>query len=550
MAYIPAGYEDEYDSSDSEIFFMDGFSTKSQGNGNHAPTNGSTWGSGMATPSKLQRDQQGSPLAMDDFKTAASRGNLEEVQDFIAKGMAVDCMLKAGWTALMYAASCGQPTVVRYLLEKGANPNFNRASFMYSPLMAVCSSNLSENAILECLTLLTDHGADVNTHEKSHMTPLMIASQHGHARVVEKLLACGATVDYTDNRRWTALFYAAESGHRRVVELLLGSRADPTKWCSDGKAADIAYEKGHKELAELLEAAVNPATSQTVNGNTSLPPPSIPVTADTPTTITTTTTTTTTDNPPTSNSITNHHLPPPTPPPPAQEVSVSSPPVTSATVPATTTATNHQSYHVLDDLELFLYGLNLGALVPAFRSHEVTFAQLLEMTEDDVEKVGVSQVGQRKKIVDSIHAIHKKKWERGSVRSPSSKVLRLKETHAILDNVSKHIAYIASSIVYIDNNLAVHNTLTNHEQEPGSLKVVSEVSTELLVNTRRLHDQLRQLKANVNKAANSTEIIPADLIRDPDKAGTSKLKKAFLAITAVGLIALFCYKKSTSIRTS
>ncbi|XP_071510006.1 ankyrin repeat, SAM and basic leucine zipper domain-containing protein 1-like [Diadema antillarum] len=166
MAYIPAGYEDEYDSSDSEIFFMDGFSTKSQGNGNHAPTNGSTWGSGMATPSKLQRDQQGSPLAMDDFKTAASRGNLEEVQDFIAKGMAVDCMLKAGWTALMYAASCGQPAVVRYLLEKGADPNFNRASFMYSPLMAVCSSNLSENAILECLTLLTDHGADVNTHEK------------------------------------------------------------------------------------------------------------------------------------------------------------------------------------------------------------------------------------------------------------------------------------------------------------------------------------------------------------------------------------------------
>ena len=32
--------------------------------------------------------------------------------------------------------------------------------------MAVCSSNLAEDSILECLTLLTDRGADVNTHEK------------------------------------------------------------------------------------------------------------------------------------------------------------------------------------------------------------------------------------------------------------------------------------------------------------------------------------------------------------------------------------------------
>ena len=43
-------------------------------------------------------------------------------------GIAVDCMLKAGWTALMYASSCGQAAMVKYLLEKDADPNFNRAS--------------------------------------------------------------------------------------------------------------------------------------------------------------------------------------------------------------------------------------------------------------------------------------------------------------------------------------------------------------------------------------------------------------------------------------
>lgn len=53
---------------------------------------------------------------------------------------------------------------------------------------------------------------------------------------------------------------------------------------------------------------------------------------------------------------------------------------------------NHQSYHVLDDLELFLYGLKLGDLIPLFKDHEVTFPQLLQISEADLEKVGIRQV--------------------------------------------------------------------------------------------------------------------------------------------------------------
>jgi ankyrin repeat protein len=49
---------------------------------------------------------------------------------------------------------------------------------------------------------------------------------------------------------------AAQSGDREVVEALLAAGADPVATHDGGKrAADIAREAGHAELAELLERA-------------------------------------------------------------------------------------------------------------------------------------------------------------------------------------------------------------------------------------------------------------------------------------------------------
>nr|XP_054750982.1 ankyrin repeat, SAM and basic leucine zipper domain-containing protein 1-like [Lytechinus pictus] len=349
-------------------------------------------------------------------------------------------------------------------------------------------------------------------HDRSHMTPLMVASQHGHVRVVEKLLSCGAEVNNVDNRRWPALFYAAEGGHTRVVELLLANRADATKCSNDGTAADIAYSKDHLKLSELLEAAANPAKSKTANGTTSALPPSNPIRAGgdiSPSTPATTTTA------PTTNSITNHQPPPPS---------------------KASTMSNHQPYHVLDDLELFLYGLKLGDLIPLFKDHEVTFPQLLQISEEDLEKIGVSQVGNRKRIVESIHAIHRKKWEPNSIRKPSL-VLSLPETHLILDNVNKHVAYIKSSIVHIRDNLDRHNSLTDPRQDPGSRDLVSTVCTEMLNNTNLLHQELRSLKIQINSACDTTpDVVPADLIEDPDKQRMSILRKTLLALMAAGVV--------------
>lgn len=41
-------------------------------------------------------------------------------------GVAVDQILKCGWTALMYACSSGRPIVVQTLLDHEADPNMHK----------------------------------------------------------------------------------------------------------------------------------------------------------------------------------------------------------------------------------------------------------------------------------------------------------------------------------------------------------------------------------------------------------------------------------------
>jgi uncharacterized protein len=67
-------------------------------------------------------------------------------------------------------------------------------------------------------------------------------------RVVDLLLAHGATLDDADNRGRTALMIAAELGDAGVVDLLLQRGADRTLKDKQGKTAlDLAANAGVRE---------------------------------------------------------------------------------------------------------------------------------------------------------------------------------------------------------------------------------------------------------------------------------------------------------------
>ena len=69
---------------------------------------------------------------------------------------------------------------------------------------------------LECVHILIEAGADVNTCTDRGFTPLMFAASHGYSKCVEALLDAGANVNATDLDGNAALIKAA-GGHKECV---------------------------------------------------------------------------------------------------------------------------------------------------------------------------------------------------------------------------------------------------------------------------------------------------------------------------------------------
>ena len=66
-----------------------------------------------------------------------------------------------------------------------------------------------------------DKGADPDSADERGVTPLMIASWHGHASMVSLFLQRGAVSAAVDNRGRTALSYAAAAGSLNCLDILL-----------------------------------------------------------------------------------------------------------------------------------------------------------------------------------------------------------------------------------------------------------------------------------------------------------------------------------------
>ena len=75
----------------------------------------------------------------------------------------------------------------------------------------------------ELRRLLVMPGTDINQTDHQGRTLLLIASQNGHDKVVEMLLAASGIIDINKATAdgVTPLFIASQNGHDKVVEILL-----------------------------------------------------------------------------------------------------------------------------------------------------------------------------------------------------------------------------------------------------------------------------------------------------------------------------------------
>ncbi len=143
---------------------------------------------------------------------AAQSGNVSGLKSILDAGTDVNEQ-DAGGNSLLQVAFFSNPPraeVVRFLLERGANPNEVTAAGV--PLLAMAAS-LGQT---EMMKFLLAKGAKPDAPDAQGATPLIAATRSGSLEAVRLLLEKGAGVEGRDQSGATALAYA-ENGFRAEI---------------------------------------------------------------------------------------------------------------------------------------------------------------------------------------------------------------------------------------------------------------------------------------------------------------------------------------------
>lgn len=104
----------------------------------------------------------------------------------------------------------------------------------------------------DCVKILLEFGADVDSVSVEHYTPLAFAACRGHFDCVKILIEAGADVNH-HTADGTVLTHAADGNNINCLRLLLDKGADPNAdSCYDCTALSIVLEKGQAAGARLL----------------------------------------------------------------------------------------------------------------------------------------------------------------------------------------------------------------------------------------------------------------------------------------------------------
>ena len=157
-------------------------------------------------------------------------------------------------TALHHVVKTGKQDMVKFLLDRGANPNI-KDSFKNTALhIAILWINK------EIISLLLDRGAKIDTQDHTGRTGLHYAISLKHKDIVKLLLQRGADPNLKDHNGRTALYYAVWEADKDMIKLLLNNRANPNLKDKDGETLlhFLISDKNTDLIKLLLEAGADP----------------------------------------------------------------------------------------------------------------------------------------------------------------------------------------------------------------------------------------------------------------------------------------------------
>ena len=153
-----------------------------------------------------------------DIFEAACIGDAETVSQLLGTNPEyLNSFSSDGFTALGLASFFGHLSLVKLLLEKGANPNIAANNqFKVAPIHSVCAISAFDIA-----ELLIEHGADVNAKQMQGITPLHSAAHTGQTKLSKLLIDNGADINAKMDNEQTPLFMANEKDFKETVELII-----------------------------------------------------------------------------------------------------------------------------------------------------------------------------------------------------------------------------------------------------------------------------------------------------------------------------------------
>ncbi|XP_035679546.1 ankyrin repeat domain-containing protein 27-like isoform X4 [Branchiostoma floridae] len=134
--------------------------------------------------------------------------------------LSVNSANEGGFTSLHVAALHGRKDLTLLLLRNGANVNGQNKAQRNTPLHLAC-----QHDHVKIVSALLDHGAKCNVKDHNGCTPLYLSATAGNLQPAQLLIQKGANVNQTNQRGNTALHEAARWNYPKLVSLLLQNGA-------------------------------------------------------------------------------------------------------------------------------------------------------------------------------------------------------------------------------------------------------------------------------------------------------------------------------------